>query len=204
MKQKLLVAALALTLVLCIAMGVTLAWLTAKTDTIVNTFVIGNIGLRLTETGASGADGLLGNTYNIAPGAELPKDPQLTVSANSEKCYVFFKVVNANNTFVKDEETLDIIEYGIADGWTALAGNDGVYYRVVDTSGTDQTFSLFTGDKVTVNNKLDTEDIETDNEGNAVSPTITITGYAIQFTATADVEGDDAAKVAAAWGLLPA
>ena len=41
MKQKLLVAALALTLVLCLALGGTLAWLTSRTKSIVNTFVIG-------------------------------------------------------------------------------------------------------------------------------------------------------------------
>ena len=198
MKQKLLVAALALTLVLCIAMGVTLAWLTAETDTIVNTFVIGNIGLTLTETGATEQNGVLGQTYNIAPGAEIDKDPMLTVAANSEACYVFFKVVEGNNIFDGDQK---IVDYDEAAGWTALDGEAGVFYREVATSAEAQEFGLFAGDIVTVNSDLDTEDIPV-VEGQIQSPTLTITGYAIQKTAVDAVEGDAAAKVAAAWGLL--
>ena len=49
MKKKAWLSALAVVLVLCCAVGGTLAWLTQKTDAVVNTFTVGDINITLTE-----------------------------------------------------------------------------------------------------------------------------------------------------------
>ena len=170
---KLVVAMLAVTLLIGCAIGGTVAWLTAKTDPVVNTFTYGDINIKLTET--------TGKDYKIIPGVDIPKDPKVTVNANSEACWLFVKV-QESGTFVADKVT-----YSIADGWTALAGQTGVYYREVGatTAGTD--FAVLKDNKVTVSDTLTKEDIKSIT----TNPTLTFTAYAVQK------DGFDTA--AAAW-----
>lgn len=84
MKKKILIIALALSLVAVSALGVTLAYFTAN-KTATNTFTIGNVGINLTETrwDASGVvDGR--ETY---PGEALEKNPVVT-STGANPCIV--------------------------------------------------------------------------------------------------------------------
>ena len=68
--------ALALVLVVVLlfggALGGTLAWLTAKTDTVTNTFTVGDINIDLTETTTD---------YKLVPGNTIAKDPTVTVKS---------------------------------------------------------------------------------------------------------------------------
>ena len=93
--------------------GGTLAWLTDQTDEVKNTFTVGDINIGLTETTAD---------YKMVPGNTIAKDPTVTVKANSEACWLFVQVTEST-------DLKDFITYAIAEGWTALPGVDGVYYR---------------------------------------------------------------------------
>ena len=65
MKKKAWLSALAVVLVLCCAVGGTLAWLTQKTDAVVNTFTVGDINITLTETERE---------YKMVPGNTIDKE----------------------------------------------------------------------------------------------------------------------------------
>ena len=57
MKKKITLTVTALALVICVAIGATLAWLVDKTDDVTNTFTYGNIDITLTETWNTDTDG---------------------------------------------------------------------------------------------------------------------------------------------------
>jgi predicted ribosomally synthesized peptide with SipW-like signal peptide len=87
--KKVLSLTLAFALVLAIGIGGTLAWLTDQTDPIVNTFTIGDIEIDLEEGN--------GPNFKVTPGQVVDKDPEVTVKAGSEACYLFVKVEEGGN-----------------------------------------------------------------------------------------------------------
>ena len=181
---KLVVAMLAVTLLIGCAIGGTVAWLTAKTEAVVNTFTYGDINITLSET--------TGNDYKIIPGVDINKDPKVTVKANSEDCWLFVKV-EEEGTFVANKVT-----YSIADGWTKGDGTkipSDVYYRSVTASNADQPFGVLSDDKITVSEELTKAEINNLN-GAAKTPKLTFTAYAVQK------DGIDTA--AAAWEKVSA
>ena len=78
--SKTFIVMLALMLVIGCAVGGTVAWLTQKTDAVVNTFTYGDINIELTETKPENQQA------KIIPGVDIVKDPKVTVKANSEAC----------------------------------------------------------------------------------------------------------------------
>ena len=120
--SKTFIVMLALMLVIGCAVGGTVAWLTQKTDAVVNTFTYGDINIELTETKPEVKQA------KIIPGIDIEKDPKVMVKKDSEACWLFVKV-EQTGTFVTDKVTYSVMT-GI-DGWTALADNTGVYYRKV-------------------------------------------------------------------------
>lgn len=160
------IALLALVLVIGCVAGGTVAWLVAKTDPVVNTFTYGNINITLTEA-AGGTE----KQFKIIPGTDITKDPKVTVKGGSEACYLFVKV-EESGTFVEGKVT-----YAIANGWTALPGVNGVYYRLVNAVTEDTAFSVLEGDKITVLDTLTKDDIK---DIAASHPTLTFTAYAVQ------------------------
>ena len=161
MKKKFMLMVSALVLVAAMAVGGTLAYLTAQTQAVTNTFTIGNINITLAETT---------NTYKMVPGQDIAKDPVVTVKGGSEACWLFVKVAESDN--------LDTyITYGLADGWTELTAGSGIYYREVASSGDDQTFGVLAGDKVTVKSEVTTEQM---TAANTSKPTLAFTAYAVQ------------------------
>lgn len=177
MKKKTLALVLALTLLVAGVVGGTLAWLTDQTAEVKNTFTVGDINIGLTETTAD---------YKMVPGNTIAKDPTVTVKANSEACWLFVKVTEST-------DLKDFITYAIAEGWTALPGVDGVYYREVPASAADQTFSVLAGDAVTVKDTVTKEMLTAKDFTN---PTLTFKAYAIQkdhFT-TADAAWAEVSK----------
>ncbi|MDO4361255.1 MAG: SipW-dependent-type signal peptide-containing protein [Eubacteriales bacterium] len=186
-----LVLVLALALIVGVAGGATFAWLTAKSDTVVNTFTYGDISIELKET--------TGDSYKIIPGVDIEKDPLVTVKAGSEACWLFVKVDEENwpeLTYVnKDGKTVCKVNYDIADGWTKGDGTGipaNVYYRVVNADDANQEFPVLKDNKITVSNTLTKIDI---NEKLTGTPKLSITAYAIQKDGM-----DDAA---AAWAAIP-
>lgn len=177
MKKKTLALVLALTLLVAGVVGGTLAWLTDQTDEVKNTFTVGDINIGLTETTAD---------YKMVPGNTIAKDPTVTVKANSEACWLFVQVTEST-------DLKDFITYAIAEGWTALPGVDGVYYREVPASAADQTFSVLAGDAVTVKSDVTRTMLET---AKTDAPTLTFQAYAIQrdHFATADAAWAEVSK----------
>lgn len=177
---KLVVAMLAVTLLIGCAIGGTVAWLTAKTDAVVNTFTYGDINITLTETKPANQQA------KIIPGVNIEKDPKVTVEKDSEACWLFVKVEEAG-TFVADKVT-----YSIADGWTQGDGTnipENVYYREVGAVTGDTDFVVLKDNKVTVSNTLTKEDIKSIT----TNPTLTFTAYAVQK--------DAVQTAAAAWAI---
>ncbi len=177
---KLVVAMLAVTLLIGCAIGGTVAWLTAKTDPVVNTFTYGDINIDLFEHNYVASSNTLGTTevkkvedYKIIPGVNLPKDPTVRVKAGSEACWLFIKV-EQTGTFVQDKVTYSV-KTG-EDGWTALNNQPGVYYREVGAVTQNTTFNILTNNQVTVSENLTKEDIK-DITGNQV---LKFTAYAVQ------------------------
>lgn len=152
------IALLALVLVIGCVAGGTVAWLVATTDTVTNTFTYGNINIALAET--------TGTNYKVIPGTVIEKDPKVTVKAGSEACYLFVKVEKVG--------MFTGMSYEIADGWTALEGENGVYYRQVGSVTADTSFEVIKGNEITVSETLTKENIPTTN------PTLKITAYAVQ------------------------
>lgn len=177
MKKKTLALVLALTLLVAGVVGGTLAWLTDQTAEVKNTFTVGDINIDLTETTTD---------YKMVPGNTIAKDPTVTVKANSEACWLFVKVTEST-------DLKDFITYAIAEGWTALPGVDGVYYREVPASAADQTFSVLAGDAVTVKSDVTRTMLET---AKTDAPTLTFQAYAIQkdHFATADAAWAEVSK----------
>lgn len=94
MKKKTLTIAIALVLVVALAVGATYAYLTAQTEAVKNTFVVGALGnsnLKLEEhvvsyDKATGkytegtATTSSGQSYIVQPGVNIPKDPTVKLS----------------------------------------------------------------------------------------------------------------------------
>ena len=173
MRKKVWLSVAAIALVLCCAIGGTLAWLSAKTDPVKNTFTVGDINIDLTET--------TGETYKMVPGNTLGKDPKVTVKAGSEACWLFVKV--------EESENFDaFMTYAIADGWTALSGVDGVYYREVSATDADTDFTVLKNNQVIVKEDVTKQQLQGVKDN---LPTMTFTAYAVQQ--------DNIADAATAW-----
>lgn len=170
---KVFLSLLALVLVVGCAVGGTIAWLTATTDPVVNTFTYGKINIELTET--TGAE------YKIIPGVNISKDPKVTVNGGSEACWLFVKVAEANwPTFTVGENRK--VSYAIATGWAELPGVAGVYYREVDAVTADTDFYVLAGDTTYRNGVVTVSENLTKAEVNGITtqPTLTFTAYAVQ------------------------
>lgn len=169
---------LALVLVVAVAsVGGTIAWLTATTEPVVNTFTYGNINIDLTETKP------VNRQAKIIPGVDIEKDPKVTVKGGSEACWLFVKV-EETGTFVANKVTYEV-DTTANTGWTKLTGVNGVdnvWYREVGAVTADTDFNILKDNKVTVSNTLTKEDIK-----NITNPTLKFTAYAIQKEGTGTV-----------------
>lgn len=191
-KTKTLMMILAVTLIICGIVSGTVAWLIAKTDPVVNTFTYGDINITLEETDTDdGDDSSNTNTYTMIPGNTITKDPKVTVLEDSEDSWLFVKLDKST-----DPDFDTFMEYEMADGWTALEGVDGVYYREVTKSDSDAEYTVIKDNAVTVKGDVTKEML------NALTdyPTLTVTAYAVQRDS--DIEAIDTAVEA--WDLVTA
>ena len=179
MNKKYLVAVIAIALVLCCAVGGTIAYLIDTTDPVVNTFTVGDINITLTES--ENLD------LTMIPGNDITKDPVVTVKAGSEACWLFVKVEESANLD-------DFLTYTVAQGWTALEGVDGVYYREVGAANADTAFDVLSQNKVTVLETVTKEALNALTD--TTLPTLTFTAYAVQK--------DNVSTVTDAWAKIGA
>ncbi len=176
MRKKFIILTVAVGLILAAAISGTLAWIVAISNEVENTFTIGNVDITLTET--------TGKLYNLTPGVTLSKDPNVTVKAGSDDCWLF----------VKAEESAELESYAsyhTEDGWTRLEGEENVYYRKVAKSDLDQSFNILRYNHVKVKDEVTEEQLA----ALMANLKLSFTAYAIQQT------GFDTAELAwAAFG----
>ena len=190
-KKSRLVAGVVVALVACISIGGTMAWLSARSETITNTFTYGDIDISLRETDTNDGDNNPNtNQYEMIPGGSITKDPIVTVDAGSIDSWLFVKLEKSANYD-------DFMTYEIADGWTALAGHEGVYYRETSKSENAQTFAVLKDNTVSVKETV-TKDMLNALDANPSSanyPTLTIVSYAVQKAGIDTID--------AAWAVTP-
>lgn len=134
---KVLTLSLAFVLVVSASVAGTLAWLTKKTETVTNTFTSAELfdedeggSFTLWEHQAMDEDGdgiytlntsvkVTGNSYNILPGVDIPKNPTVDVVKLEGHAYLYVKVTDALATGMT--YTID------PNNWTEVPGYAGVY-----------------------------------------------------------------------------
>lgn len=178
MKKKTIALLLALALVFGGAVGGTFAWLTAKTDPVVNTFTTAGIDITLAES--------TGENYKMVPGGTSTKDPKATVNSGSEKCWLFVKIEEENNTLTSDS-TKRYFTYDVASGWTLVPDETNVYYLKVDdtTYKINTAYSVLEDDKVTYTNDITQTDM---TAAKTNMPKLKFTAYAVQLESFATAQ----------------
>jgi predicted ribosomally synthesized peptide with SipW-like signal peptide len=183
MKKKTFVMLLALVLVFGIAVGGTLALLTAKTEEVKNTFTPSTINIKLEETKPTD------KTAKMLPGATIEKDPKATVLTGSEDCWLFVEVTKSANFDY-------FMTFEIADGWTLVEGTTNVYGRKVAVADMGTAYSVLKNDRVTVKDTVTKEDLDALTD--ATYPTLTFKAYAVQL-----MNGTTEFTAAEAWEQHP-
>ena len=212
--MKVVVLLLAVVLLIGCTIGGSVAYLMANTNTVTNTFVVGNIGnLTLTEENDDG-DHTTGNEYKIVPGAKIAKNPVVTYTpAQAETgtenvpVYVFVKVgvtTGERKWSVNGKEySFDNgkVTWTVGDDWTALTGFPGVFYNEIEEDELTAATTLNVMKTIeTVNEKAKTIEVSSNIVKNDVSTVATNIG-SIQFTAYA-IQQDTFADASAAWTAL--
>ena len=186
-KKVFLTVLCAAALVVASVLG-TMAYLTSKTDTVTNTFTVGNVAITLdeakvTEMGApvENADRVMANTYKLIPGHEYTKDPKVHVTAGSEDSWLFVKVIDE---IAGIEDVKTVATQMTEKGWTAVTGETGVYAYNTTVAG-GQNIDVF-----------DTFKIKSDAAvANYEGKKITVKAYAVQ--------ADGFNTAAKAWAAAP-
>ncbi len=209
-KKAMLMTLCAIILVVATVFG-TMAYLTS-TDTVTNTFTVGNVAIKLDEApvdvngaAVSGAR-VKANEYKLMPGHTYNKDPMVTLLAGSETSYVkmtvtFSKANELDAIFAPNGADLTSIFNGYdAANWIAKGNTKDVnantrtyefwYKEAVGAPTADVALdALF--DSITVPGSITKEQLAT-IEG----LTITVNAYAIQ--------ADGFANADAAWAEFSA
>lgn len=166
--RKALMMVCCMALLVGITIGGTVAWLTAQTESITNTFTVGDINITLAET--------TGTEYKVIPGTVVDKDPTVTVVDGSEKCWVF---VSVTNNLVIGEDVVGALNID-STAWKHIGtnGNTKVYAygepTVVDATETAVALPVFT--QVTI----DAETVTKENIAQLANQTIVVDAYAHQ------------------------
>ena len=180
MKKKTIALIVCLTLIIGCAIGGTIAWLTDTTGPVTNTFTAGDVDIDLTETfnTDSNNDGTNDRwTAKMIPGASYAKNPVVSVTANSEDCWLFVKFEEKNGaaTYLNYTSTLTT-----DNGWTQGDGTNiptNVWYRKVLASDTTRSWHLLADDTVQING----ENVTKTNMATADDAELVYTAYACQL-----------------------
>ena len=152
MKKKLMTV-LALVLVIAMSVAGTYAYLTYR-DTVVNTFTVGDVKIKLDEAKANtdgtlveGAARVQANSYKLLPGHTYNKDPMVTVLKGSESSYVKMTV-----TFSKAAALDAIFAPNGADMTSIFKGYDSTNWKLQnvtkDTEKDTRTYEFWYKDTV--------------------------------------------------------
>ena len=178
MKKKLMTV-LALVLVVAMSVAGTIAFLTDTTDPITNTFTVGKVDITLTETFNTDTNGDQKNDAwqaQLIPGTSYTKDPVVTVTADSEDCWLFVKFEEKNGAATYLNYTSNLTA---ANGWTQGDGTNipaNVWYRAVNKADSTKSFHLLDGDTV----KIDSTAVTNGTMNDAANAQLVYTAYACQ------------------------
>ncbi len=173
--KKTLTAVVALALVAAVSVAGTMAYLTAKTDVVNNTFTAGSLGtdknlkLELLETpvkqdtngvyviGDDSSATTKENQYlNVMPGTTNYKDPYVNVSNLATDAYLFIEVVNKdpNITAVVDKDNWTVTELDPTTDGTAKGAKVYMYKTdaFVNSGATLTKVGVLAGNEFTVGN----------------------------------------------------
>ena len=174
MKKRTIALLMAVVMLFGATVGATIAWLTAETENVVNTFTVGDVIIDIDEfdydddsntedNGSSINDSSSieirdkANEYHLIPGKTYRKDPVVRIDAASEDCFLFVKV---ENNLGAAEAEFEVGEYNtirdqmIDNNWALLEDNiwylsDGYGNIIsVDVSEDDLDYPVFQEFKV--------------------------------------------------------
>ncbi len=186
-KKNVLVMVLAMLLVCVMSVGGTVAWLSADTDPVVNTFTPSDINITLIETKPELEDGK--REAEMVPGNTIDKDPTVSVLPDSEACWLFVKIEKDGGDVTVGTDTYDFddfITYTVdSSKWMQLTTTDGslVYYREVPAVAEGETavsYNVLVDDEVTVKETVTLAMMKALRTTPAEYPTLTFTAYAVQ------------------------
>ena len=165
-KKKLLLAVACMALAVCSLVTGTLAWLTAKTTPVVNTFAPSSITLSLTGTIAE---------WKMIPGETYTYTPVVAVTSDID-CYLFvkFEELNSASTYLTYTSVLND-----SNGWNQGDGTNipsNVWYRVVGKDDETKSWNLLVGDTIVVKGNT----VNAGNIATAANAKLQYTAYAIQ------------------------
>ena len=180
-KSKAILMALCAVLLVAASVMGTLAYLTS-TDTVTNTFTVGNVAITLDEvqvnangTPVEDAARVQENTYKLLPGHTYTKDPTVHVTTGSEDCYLFVKVVNEIAAIEDPSNT--IASQMTANGWAVVDADNGIY--VYGTAAAPTAVSAGQNKKVFDNFTI-SGSVDNDTLAAYDGETIVIDAYAVQ------------------------
>lgn len=178
---------LALTMVVGCAVDGTVAWLVSESESSVSTFTLGDINIKLTGESES-------QPLKIIPGVEIKRSLKVTVEPNSEACWLFVKVEGTNWSHFPDANGTAKVSYSVdvQNGWIALNGHPGVYYREVSAEDAKTGVEYDVNGVVAVSKELTKAEVNSIASG--TQPQLSFTAYAVQR----DGIGDAATAWAAA------
>lgn len=175
-RTKALLLALCAVLLVVTTVFTTLAFLTSTTNTVTNTFSVGNVTITMDESPvdedgqATTGNRVTANNYKLIAGKAYDKDPIIHVGNKSEDSYLFVKI---------DNQIAAVINELVLTGWTAVTdGEDGLY--VYGTEASPTMINATTGD-VDVFDGFSVKNTVGNTELEAVNgKTITLKAFAIQ------------------------
>ena len=164
---------LALTMVVGCAVDGTVAWLVSESESSVSTFTLGDINIKLTGESES-------QPLKIIPGVGIKRSLKVTVEPNSEACWLFVKVEGTNWSHFPDANGTAKVYYSVdvQNGWIALNGHPGVYYREVSAEDAKTGVEYDVNGVVAVSKELTKADINSIASG--TQPKLSFTAYAVQ------------------------
>ena len=191
-KSKAILMALCAVLLVAASVMGTLAYLTS-TDTVTNTFTVGNVKITLDELDVdrdTNTDDNVtvgdvtrdkANEYKLLPGHTYTKDPTIHVTAGSEDCYLFVKVVNEIAAIeAKDTDTskTSIAAQMEAKGWDVVDPTNGIYV-LADEQGNPVAVPAGR-DRVVFDNFTISGTVTNEQLADYAGKTIVIYAYAVQ------------------------
>ena len=174
-KSKLVIIVISILSVCSFLVGTSVAWLTSKTDEVINTFTYGDINIKIEETDTGDNDNNeFTNSYKMLPGNKITKDPKITILKDSEDSYLFIEIKESENF-------KNFMKYELVEGWTLLNGTENVYVREVTKKDSDQEFYVLKDNTVTVLESVTKQMLnDLDKNGQTNYPTLSFTAYAVQ------------------------